>query len=100
LAEQIASVEARGAYSGSDCECRSCEAIRAAVKTLRAVDCAKAALLAAPDVDPAKATRAQVAELHAANLAAYELLADPAPLSRRGDDREPAPQDVRDAEGG
>lgn len=42
------------------------------------------ALNAAPDVDPAKATRAEVAALHRANLAAWMALADgDVPPSRR-----------------
>ena len=42
------------------------------------------ALNAAPDVDPARATRAEVAAIHAANLAAWIVLTEgEVPPSRR-----------------
>ena len=54
---------------------------------------AAAALNTAPDVDPAKATRTEVAALHAANAAAWAILTEGSdPPSRRGADVEP-PQD-------
>ncbi len=54
------------------------------------------ALNAAPDVDPAKATRAEVAALHAANLAAWAILTegrDP-PSKRRAE----TSKETKDAE--
>lgn len=63
-----------------------------------------AALDAAPDVDPAQATRAQVTALHAANLAAWAILTEGRdPPSRRGtdasDDPSATPRNFRVVDG-
>lgn len=52
---------------------------------------ATAALNQSPDVDPAKATRAEVAAMHAANLLAWTILTEGTdPPSRRGGNGEPS----------
>ena len=51
------------------------------------IDRAIEALNAAPDIDPAKATRAEVSALHASNLQAWTILTEGRdPPSRRGGD--------------